>query len=200
MPAFTLTRAGRTWHFVGGIADDTVMVGVRFPSSVAIAPDGHIFVISRGSPTQTFAVEAEGCKIGKWRLDGTRVGDYARREFTWPAGIAVAADGNVFCSDEHDNFVAAFPPDGPFSPYPEFNSDGEHLFKWGTPGPAEGQLDRPSGLAFDQHDDLLVVDGRNNRVQKFTKEGRCLSGWGSAGVGEREFDRPWDRGRASSVL
>ena len=191
MPTFTMTRAGRTWHFVGGIADDSVMVGVRFPNSVAIAPDGHIFVISRGSPTQSLGVESEGCKIGKWRLDGTRVGDYARREFTWPAGIAVAADGNVFCSDEHDNFVAAFPPDGPFTPYPEFNPDGEHLFKWGDAGTAEGQLDSPSGLAFDQNDELFVVDGRNNRVQKFTKEGRYLTGWGNRGPGDGEFDRPW---------
>ena len=191
MPTFTLTRAGRTWQFVAGIADDSVMAGVRFASSVAIAPDGHIFVLSRGSPTQTFGVEFEGCKIGKWRLDGTRVGDYARREFTWPAGIAVSADGSVFCSDEHDDFVAAFPPDGPFTPYPEFNPDGEYLFKWGESGSAEGQLDRPSGLAFDQNDDLLVVDSGNNRVQKFTKEGRFLADWGSAGVNEGELDRPW---------
>ena len=153
-------------------------------------PDGHIFIVSRGMPTSR-SLDIEGPKIGKWRLDGTRVGDYARHEFTWPAGIAVSADGNVFCSDEHDNFVAAFPPDGPFTPFPEFDPDGEYLFKWGTPGPAEGQLDRPSGLAFDQHDDLFVVDSRNNRVQKFTKEGRYLNGWGSAGVGDREFDGPW---------
>ena len=103
----------------------------------------------------------------------------ARREFTWPAGIAVSADGNVFCSDEHDNFVAAFPPDGPFTPYPDFNPDGEHMFKWGEPGADSGQLNGPSGLAFDQSDDLLVVDSRNDRVQKFTKEGRYLAGWGS---------------------
>ena len=190
MPTFTLTRAGRTWHFVAGIANDSVMIGVRYPSSVAIAPDGHIFVLSRGMPTERSAT-GEGPKIGKWRLDGTRVGDYARREFTWPAGIAVSADGTVFCSDEHDNFIAAFSSDGPFSPFPEFNPDGEHLFKWGGPGTAEGQLDRPSGMAFDRHDDLLVVDSRNNRVQKFTKDGRYLAGWGGAGVGEGEFDRPW---------
>ena len=195
MPTFTMTRAGRTWHFVAGFADDSVMVGVRFPNSVAVAPDGHIFVVSQGSSTEagirTFGVSSEGCKIGKWRPDGTRVGDYARREFTWPAGIAVASDGNVFCSDEHDNFVAALPPDGPFTPYPEFNPNGEYLFKWGGPGAAKGQLNGPCGIAFDQNDDLFVVDGCNNRVQKFTKEGRYLTSWGSAGVGGGEFDRPW---------
>ena len=190
MQAFTLTRAGRTWHFVAGIANDSVMVGVRYPSSVAIAPDGHIFVVSRGMPTDK-PVSGEGPKIGKWRLDGTRVGDYARRELTWPAGIAVSADGNVFCSDEHDNFVAAFPPDGPFTPFPEFNPDGDHLFKWGEPGNGEGQLDGPSGIAFDHNDDLLVVDSRNNRVQKYAKDGSHLTGWGIGGAGEGEFDRPW---------
>ena len=191
MVTFTKTRAGRTWHFVAGIANDSVMVGVRYPSAVAIAPDRHIFVASRGMPSQDRGPENEGCKIGKWALDGTRIGDYARREFTWPAGIAVAADGNVYCSDEHDNLIKAFPPDGPFRPFPEFDPDGEHLFKWGEPGSADGQIGGPSGLAFDQNDDLLVVDSRNNRVQRFTKEGRYLAGWGSEGSGEGEFDRPW---------
>ena len=190
-PTFTLARAGRAWHFVLAFADDSVMVGVKFPYSVAVAPDGHIFVLSRGNISGDFDNHYEGRKIGKWRPDGSRVGDYARREFTWPAGIAVSADGNVFCSDEHDNFVAAFPPDGPFTPYPDFNPDGEHLFKWGEPGANPGQLDGPSGLAFDQNDDLLAVDSRNGRVQRFTKEGRYLSGWGSTGANEGEMDRPW---------
>jgi DNA-binding beta-propeller fold protein YncE len=191
MAQYTLTRAGRTWHFVAGIANDSVMVGVRYPSSIAIAPDGHIFVLSRGMPTENPDALGNGGKIGKWHLDGTRIGDYARNEFTWTSGIAVAADGDVYCADEHDNFIAAFPPDGPFRPFPEFNPDGEFKFKWGEPGSADGQLNSPSGLVFDQHDDLLVVDSRNNRVQKFTKEGVLLSGWGTNGVGEGEFDRPW---------
>ncbi len=191
MAQYTLTRAGRTWHFVAGIANDSVMVGVRYPSSIAIAPDGHIFVLSRGMPTVTPDALGDGGKIGKWHLDGTRIGDYARNEFTWTAGIAVATDGDVYCADEHDNFIAAFPPDGPFRPFPEFNPDGEFKFKWGEPGSADGQFNSPSGLVFDQHDDLLVVDSRNNRVQKFTKEGVRLSGWGARGVGEGEFDRPW---------
>lgn len=191
MPQYTMTRAGRAWHFVAGLANDSVMVGVRYPNSIAIAPDGHIFVLSRGMPTADIDELGDGGKIGKWSLDGTRVGDYARHEFTWAAGVVVAADGNVFCSDEHDNFVKAFPPDGPFRPFPEYNPDGEYNLKWGEPGSDDGQVNGPSGLAFDQQDDLLVVDSRNNRVQKFTKEGAHLASWGSGGAGEGEFERPW---------
>ena len=36
----------------------------------------------------------------------------------------------------------------------------------------------PAGIAFDNDENLLVVDGLNNRVQRFTKDGRFLGGWG----------------------
>ena len=167
------------------------MVGMRYPCSVAVAADGSIFVLSRGMPTTKDPPSHEGRKIGKWTLDGVRVGDCARIEFRWPAGLAIAADGNVYCSDEHDNFVAAYSPDGPFYAFPDYNPDGEHLCKWGETGSDPGRLDGPSGLAFDPEDNLYVVDSRNHRVQKFAKEGRYLTGWGGPGNGDGQFDRPW---------
>ena len=188
---FTTTRAGRAWHFTAAVANDSVMIGVRYPGSVAVADDGAIFVLSRGMPVDGESAAGQGCKIGKWTLEGARLGDFARNEFTWPAGIAIAADDTIYCSDEHDNFVAAYSPDGPFYPFPDFNPDGEHLSKWGETGSAPGRLNGPSGIAFDPQDELYVADARNNRVQKFTKDGGYLTGWGSRGNGPGQFDRPW---------
>ena len=188
---FTTTRAGRTWHYHGVIGNDSVMIGLRYPSAVAIAPDGAVFILSRGMPSVGKEDSNEGCKIGKWTLDGYRTGDYARVDFTWPAGLAVSSDGTVFASDEHDNLVSTYSPDGPFRPFPEFDPDGEYASRWGVSGSEPGQIDGPSGLAFDVNDDLYVADGRNNRVQKFTRDGRYLAGWGTRGPGPGEFDRPW---------
>ncbi len=61
----------------------------------------------------------------------------------------------------------------------------------GTPGDGEGELNRPSGLAFDQEDNLYVVDSQNHRVQKFGKDGTCLATWGTPGSAEGEFNMPW---------
>ena len=169
--------------------------GLRYPYSVAVGADGAIFVLNRGMPvTQDFEGRGErlsGCKLGKWSIEGNRIGDFARREFMWPTSVAVAGDGNVYAADELENFIAVFGPDGPFYTFPDFNPDGEYLSKWGETGSGEGQIDGPSGLAFDGDDNLYVVDSRNDRVQKFTKDGKHLAGWGSSGDGEGQFNQPW---------
>ena len=93
-------------------------------------------------------------------------------------------------TDEYDNVVRRYDPDG-VVPYPGSDSVEEWLESWGETGCAPGQLDGPSGIAFDADDNLYVVESRNHRVQKFTKDGRYLSGFGGRGSAEGEFDRPW---------
>ena len=190
----TTTIAGRTWHFTRAIGEDSVVRGMRYPCSAAIAADGAIFVLSRGMPQWMGGGpggHTSGCKIGKWTIEGDRIGDFAQREFSWPTSVAVAADGTVYCADEHENCVAAFGPDGPFYPFADFNPDGEHLSRWGETGQLPGQLNGPAGLAFDAADNLYVVDSLNDRVQQFTKEGRFLMTWGGPGEAEGQFRRPW---------
>ena len=184
----SITRDGRTWHFVRAIAWDSIGTGVRYPQSVAVAADGAIFVLSRGMPHHQ---GLHPPKLGKWTIEGNLSGDFAWNEFSWPTCVAVAGDGNVYAADESENFIAVFGPDGPFYPYPEYNPDGEYLSKWGGSGSGAGQLDGPSGLAFDAEDNLYVVDSRNDRVQKFTKDGKYLMGWGTTGDGEGQFNQPW---------
>ncbi len=58
-------------------------------------------------------------------------------------------------------------------------------------GSGDGEINRPSGLAFDRDDNLLVADGSNNRIQKFDRNGRFLAKWGGAGKGDGQFDLPW---------
>lgn len=129
-------------------------------------------------------------RIGKTTIDDEHIGDFARGEFTWPVVIAVAGAGDVYCSDEYENCNGIFNPDA-VNPYPERNPDGESLGRWGQSGPDAGQLDGPSGLAFDDEDHLYVVDSLSDRVQKFTKNRKFILGWGATGTGKGEFNRPW---------
>ena len=166
----TTTAAGRTWNFSHAIGRNVIAGnGFTQPIAVAAAPVGILYVVS----------VHEIKRIGKLTIDEEFIGEFGHGEFTWPTGLAVASDENVYLSDEYENFIAIF------------NPDGELLGKWGEGGSLEGQLGGPAGLAFDSDDNLYVVDGGNNRVQKFTKDGRYLSGWGRPGSGEGEFDHPW---------
>ena len=97
----TTVAAGRVWHYSHALGrnsneDNGATGGYVFPVSVAVAPDGLLYVLSRGSGYQ---IHRDGSgrpdisrRIGRTTIDERHMGDFARAEFVWPAGIAVAAE------------------------------------------------------------------------------------------------------------
>ena len=167
----TTTVAGRTWHFshpIGWLAARGT--GFIFPSAVAIAPGGVLYVLNRGSA---------GAHINKLTFDEELINEFGFDDFVWPAGLALDRDGNVYCSEDLEHFIVVFSP------------DGERLAQWGEVGSEDGQFRGPAGLAFDSDDNLWVVDSLNDRVQKFTKEGQFLQSWGITGSDDGQLSRPW---------
>ena len=75
---------------------------------------------------------------------------------------AVDSQGRYFISDERLHRITVY------------DHAGAYQFHWGQSGNGEGELDTPSGLAFDSQDNLYVADTYNHRVQKFTAAGRYL--------------------------
>ena len=169
----TKTVAGRTWHFshpIGSLQSNGP--GFSHPTSVAFAPGGILYVVSPGAMRQTGPIR-------KLNIDEEFFNHFGEGDFTWPEGLALDKDGNVYCSDGYAHFVASY------------TADGERIGQWGEAGSKEGQFNAPSGLAFDREDNILVVERENCRVQKFTREGQYLSGWGKPGSNDGEFNRPW---------
>lgn len=187
---------GRTWRFRNSLGRDSgeqngTAGGFCSPMDVAVDSDGVLFVLSRGFGYETPGRGADvGRRIGKTTIDENHIGDFARKEFTWPVGIAIASDGNIYCSDEYENKILFFKPDR-MIPFPQFDPTGERIGDWGRTGSSPGELNGPAGIAFDADDNLFVVDSKNNRVQKFTKDGTFLTTWGSEGKGEGQFHQPW---------
>ena len=165
--------------------------GYCYPMDVAAASDGILFVISRGfGYTRDEKEHDTYMRVGKTTIDEDHIGDFARGGFTWPVAIAIAGDGMVYCSDEHENTISSFDPDAVVT-YPEAGPGPNDREGWGVKGSDEGQLNGPSGLAFDANDDLYVTDSLNNRVQKFSKGGDFILAFGRYGTGDGEFNRPW---------
>ena len=172
----TTTVAGRTWNFSHAIGRNAAAGnGFTQPWDVAAGPDGVLYVLSRGQEG-VGGVTAENKRIGKLTIDQEFIGDFARG-MTWPAGIALDSSGNIYCSEEFQNKIFVF------------NEDGEEIGSWGEAGSGQGQLNSPSGLAVDGDDNLLVVDAKNNRIQKFTTAGEYI-----ATIGEGQLDSPWGIG------
>jgi DNA-binding beta-propeller fold protein YncE len=196
----TTTVAGRTWHYSHYLGRQTAehnesqfgsTGGYMYPMDVAFGDGDVLFAVSRGMGYGYDGYIGDiGCRIGKTTIDEHHLGDFSRAGLTWPAGLAVAADGNVYCSDEHECSISVFDPEATF-PFPEGKPGEEALSTWGVKGAAPGQLSGPSGIVFDSRDNLYVVDSRNDRVQLFTRDGQLLDGWGRSGTREGEFARPW---------
>ncbi len=73
-----------------------------------------------------------------------------------------------------------------------FAAIGDFLGMWGTLGSADGQLERPFGVASAPNGDVYVADAHNQRIQYFSATGAYKGKWGTAGTGDGQFATPVD--------
>ncbi|WP_010584060.1 ATP-binding cassette domain-containing protein [Schlesneria paludicola] len=99
--------------------------------------------------------------------DGEVTGMFGQRgsgegDFVYPVSIIQAPDDFIYiCEYGQNDRVQKFRPDGTF------------VLQFGGAGTEPGQFQRPSGIAWYDHE-LFVVDAFNNRVQVFSEEGQLL--------------------------
>ena len=153
--------------------------GFSGPVSLALGPDGLLYVASRANPNQPEAVRVTRCTI-----DGDYVGEFcgwgeAPGQFIWVTAIAFGPDGNLYLADENTHRISTF------------MAEGEFLGHWGEFGNGFGQLNRPSGMAVAPDGTVVVADSLNHRIQRFTADGKPLAVWGTYGSGSGQFDMPW---------
>ncbi len=75
-----------------------------------------------------------------------------------------------------------------------FDKEGRPLFKFGSRGFQDGELNFPSYLALDKKGRLFVVDTLNFRVQIFDPEGKFVNKFGKLGDVSGTFTRPYGIG------
>src|SRR6266540_3767266 len=100
-------------------------------------------------------------------------------QFSYPAGLAVDAAGNVYVADSNNGRIQ------------KFTSTGGFLTKWGSNGSGDGQFSFPAGVAVDAAGNVYVADSSNRRIQKFTSTGAFLTKWGSNVSGDGQFSFPF---------
>jgi DNA-binding beta-propeller fold protein YncE len=135
-------------------------------------------------------------RVSQFALDGTFVGIFAGTsgkgsgdgEFASPLGIKVlGSSGEVAVADRDNHRVQIF------------DSEGKYKRQFGTKGKdADGQFDRPVGLASDAHSNLLVTD-RTNRLQVFSPEGKHLCTRSDLGLGNSTKGIAWSTGGEIAV-
>ena len=182
--------------------------GFSQPVTVATAPEGVLYVGSRGATPWGWN---KYVRITKMTFDHEFLGEFGgggeeEGKFVWLSSLVVDKDENIYVADEWLNRITVFDKDGnllktwgeaPKGIAPQNWNPAEPAsphkisLRDDSAGDAEGKLHGPSGMAFDADGNLLIVNSLNSRIQKFTKDGKYLSGFGNKGNGPGDMDMPW---------
>ncbi|HEX5320640.1 MAG TPA: peptidyl-alpha-hydroxyglycine alpha-amidating lyase family protein [Stellaceae bacterium] len=125
------------------------------PTSVAVAPDGTIFVADGhgpGSNARVVKLSPDGKVLKTWGKEGKGPG-----EFDVPHGIALDSQGRVFVADRSNSRIQIF------------DQDGKFIAQW-------TQFGRPSAVFIDKNDVLYVADSQTEDKTGCTPDPGCRRG------------------------
>lgn len=147
-------------------------------------------VLRKGTNQKIGKIEADSWLGGKWI--GTTCQDDWKPEAVIPPGgmakmeVRLHPQGNLVSGDTFDVVFGAVGSTGG-KPAP---LQVAFLTTWGTSGAADGQFDRPIGIAMDASGRVYVADTLNHRVQVFNGDGAFSHKWGSLGNSDGQFNFP----------
>jgi DNA-binding beta-propeller fold protein YncE len=134
------------------------------------------------------ANDCAGSKVApvmKFDPSGKLVASFGAGMFSFPHGLAVDRDGNVWVTDGKSHIVVKFAP------------DGKVLITLGhkdAPGNGNDSFNSPSDVAIAANGDIIIADGHggktNDRIVKLSKDGKFIKAWGRHGSAPGEFDTP----------
>jgi sugar lactone lactonase YvrE len=126
------------------------------PTSIAIAPNGNIYVVENGAASslanEISYYDSGGAFLGSWGAYGIGNG-----QFKNPLDIAIDSVGNVYVADNVNDRIQ------------KFASNGVWLNSWA--------VNNPTGVAVDGSDTVWVVTA--NTVKSYNTSGGLLGSFGS---------------------
>jgi hypothetical protein len=162
-------------------------------SAVYPANDGTTIWIAERCGAN-LCVDSDLNPVMLFAADGNVLMSFGRGKITWPHGIFVDAEDNVWIADA----VGYAPvPDGVGHTVMKFSPQGELLMtlgKEGVAGDGNDEFNKPSDVLAAPNGDIFVADGHdasgNNRIMKFDKDGNYLMQWGETGGDHGQFRDP----------
>ena len=159
-------------------------------SAVYTTPEGNVWVAERCGEN-TCVGHDDLDNIFLFDPEGNLIRSFGAGLLTWPHGIHVDNDGNVWVTDARGD------DNGRGHQVHKFSADGELLMslgKAGVAGDGDDEFNQPSDVLVAPDGSIFVVDGHgsggNNRVVKFDADGDYLMQWGSTGREYGEFRDP----------
>jgi sugar lactone lactonase YvrE len=152
----------------GGAATNA---NLNYPDSVAIDSQGNIYIAEyiggciRKVDTNGIITTVAGNGTSGYSGDGDQA---TNASLDYPEGIVSDSFGDLLIADTGNNRVREVGTNGIIMTFAGTNAVGFS----GDGGPAtNAYLNSPSGVAFDNSGDLLIVDSANNRVREVSTNG-----------------------------
>lgn len=102
-------------------------------------------------------------------VSGNANGTYTKAKFSYPCGVAVGPDGNIYVTDHGNNNIRVITPAGVATTLAG-STRGYH------DGPvAEAKFATPVDLAFDKDGNIYVADMGNDKVRKIDTQGNVTT-------------------------
>src|SRR5262249_28160537 len=148
------------------------------------------------SRDRVFLLTRERSLVLIYERDGRFVGSWGEGMFTARThGLTVGPDDSVYCTDDGNQTVRKFTPDGQLlltlgtlNQVSDTGYDGRTLESIRRGGPP---FNRPTNLAVAPSGDLYVSDGYGNaRVHRYSANGKLIQSWGEPGTGPGQFILP----------
>lgn len=135
-----------------------------YPTDVDIDSKGNIYIIDYSK-----------MKVSKFDKSFTPIlsfGGYTEQNklnsLIWPWGIFIFSDNEIFITNRY------WYGSGIVGKFKKFDSKGNELMRFGTPGNKSNQYEGPSGICGDKYGNLYIADYANSRVQKVKSNGDFL--------------------------
>jgi len=177
------------------------------PGGIEVDVDGaHLWAIIRcgndGTPlgSQTYCDNSDLDPILRFDPQGNVVAQFGSRMFSWPHGLHIDRDGNLWVTEAGNGQQTPGAPK-PAKPVGhqvfKFSPQGKLLMtlgEAGVPGSDSSHFNAPSDVITNSNGDIFVVDGHtangNNRIVKLSKDGKFIKAFGSTGHGPGQLFGP----------
>ena len=137
---------------------------LREPISVAVGPDGAVYITDSGNNAiRKITPDGSVKTIAGGKERGFRDGIGPAAVFSWPTGITVDNSGNIYVCDSSNNAIRRVTPGGVVS------TVAGSLRKGALNGPGfRSSFNFPTGITIDIFGNIFVADSGNNMIRKIT--------------------------------
>lgn len=148
-----------------------------WPHGIDVDHDGNVWVTDAVSSARIPEGDTRGHQVVKFSPAGEvllvlgtpGIEGSGHNAFTSPSDVAIAANGDVFIADGHNNTGN--------NRVVKYTNDGRYLMEWGRTGYAPGEFRALHAIDIDSDGRLFVGDRSNNRIQIFDQQGNHQATW-----------------------